>query len=205
MTDLSELIRLQKQHIEQAADVLSQAFSDDPQLSSIAPGEEKRLLNIRLLSQTIIYHGIRHGEVYTTSRNMEGIAIWLPSSETMMTFQILMYAFRLALRFKTGWRFIWRMKRDDNFTSRLRKRCAPFPHWYLVVIGVDPDFRGKGYSSKLLRPMLARLDKEKLPCYLETENQQYVSLYQHFGFNVIGEGKLPSTKAHFWAMLRESQ
>ena len=39
--------------------------------------------------------------------------------------------------------------------------------------------------------MLDRLDEEKIPCYLTTQNERNISLYQHFGFRVIGNMTLP--------------
>ncbi len=71
-----------------------------------------------------------------------------------------------------------------------------------MVIGVAPVSQGQGYASKLLKPMLARLDEEGLPCYLETQKEKNVTLYQHFGFNVVEEFTFPSTTLTTWAMLR---
>ncbi len=62
-----------------------------------------------------------------------------------------------------------------------------YSFWYLMVIGVDPVSQGQGYASKLLKPMLARLDEDSLPGYPETQKEKNATLYQHFGFNVIEE------------------
>ena len=94
------------------------------------------------------------------------------------------------------------MRRDEDFASKLRKRLAPFPHWYLAVLGIAPEFQGKGYASRLLRPMLNRLDAVGSPCYVETSIEQYVQLYQHFGFKVIDEAIMPGSNTKMWAMLR---
>jgi ribosomal protein S18 acetylase RimI-like enzyme len=68
---------------------------------------------------------------------------------------------------------------------------------------VDPAYQGKGYASRLLKPMLARIDRENMPCYLDTEEEKNVSIYQHFGFKVLEEVKIPSTDIILRAMLRE--
>jgi len=75
----------------------------------------------------------------------------------------------------------------------------------LQVIGVDPQFQGKGYAGKLLEPMLARIDEEGLSCYLETQDEADVRLYEHFGFKVIEKSTIPETNLTNWAMLRNSQ
>ena len=78
-----------------------------------------------------------------------------------------------------------------------------FPHWYLQLLGVDPVYQGKGYASILLRAMFARIDEERLPCYVETQNEKNVPIYQHYGFKVVEEGIFPGSEVNTWAMLRE--
>ena len=35
------------------------------------------------------------------------------------------------------------------------------PHWYLAIMGVDPQWQGKGIGSKLMQPALETLDAER--------------------------------------------
>ena len=87
----------------------------------------------------------------------------------------------------------------------VHSRLAPFKHWFLQAIGVDSQFQGRGYASRLLRPMLSRIDEEGLPCYLETLEEQNISLYEHFGFKVIEESGVPDSCLTNWAMWRDAQ
>jgi hypothetical protein len=50
--------------------------------------------------------------------------------------------------------------------------------------------------------MLARIDKEGLPSYLETQEEKNVPLYEHFGFKVLEEVNIPDLDVTNWAMLR---
>lgn len=97
------------------------------------------------------------------------------------------------------------MRYFGEYIDAVHKRLAPFKHWYLLIIGVDPQFKGKGYAGKLLRPMFARIDEEGLPCYLETLGEKNVTLYEHFGFRMVEKSAIPETKLTSWAMLREVQ
>ena len=97
------------------------------------------------------------------------------------------------------------MKYPGEYIDAMHKRLAPFKHWFLQTIGVDPQFQGKGYAGELLRPMFARMDKEGLPCYLETLDEQNIQLYEHFGFKVVEKAIIPKTSLTSWAMLREVQ
>lgn len=201
-SDLGGLTRLQKGHIKPASEVLSQAFIVDLLFCHQIPDHHKREKLLPLLFRLMLRHGILSGEVYAVSCNMEGIAIWLPSGASDMTLWTMIRCGGLAFPFKVDWGILRRMKRDEDFVSALHKRLVPFPHWYLAVLGVAPEFQGAGYAGKLLRPMLARLDVAKSPCYVETSTEEYVSLYEHFGFKVIDEVITPGSNTKMWAMLR---
>lgn len=55
----------------------------------------------------------------------------------------------------------------------------------------------------LVKAALSRIDEEHLPCYLDTEEEENVSLYQRYGFRVVEELTIPGTNIRLWAMLRE--
>ena len=97
------------------------------------------------------------------------------------------------------------MKHFADYTDSVHQRQAPFKHWFLQAIGIVPKFQGKGHASELLRPMLSKIDKECLPCYLETIDEKNVSIYEHFGFKIIEKSIVPETRFTNWAMLRKSQ
>ena len=67
------------------------------------------------------------------------------------------------------------------------------PHWYLAIIGTDPDVRGKGFGQVLMQSRLDRCDTEHAPAYLESSNPVNVPYYQRFGFDVTGEIRLPGS------------
>ncbi len=56
--------------------------------------------------------------------------------------------------------------------------------YYLFILGVDQKYKGQGFASKLLKPMLKRLDEEGKVCSLITTNPVNLDLYRHFGFEV---------------------
>ncbi len=202
-SDLGGLIRLQKWQVQPASEVLSRAFIDDAELVQLVPEPHKREKLLRPLFRMSLNHGIWHGEVYAVSPDMEGVAVWLPSGVSDRKLWTMIRCGGLALLFKVGWKFLRKMKQDEAFASKLRRRLAPSPHWYLAVLGVDPRFQGKGYASRLLKPMLKRLDAAKLPCYVETSTEEYILIYQHFGFKVIHEAIMPGGGSQMWAMLRD--
>jgi ribosomal protein S18 acetylase RimI-like enzyme len=200
---MESAIRLEKEQIERASQVLSRAFRDDPELVQFIPDTQKRQKMLLPMFRIELRHALKHGEVYAVSPNVEGVAVWLPSAAPEIPFWAMLRG-GLGFIFRISWSFLLKMKEDDDFARRLRRKLAPFDHWYLAVLGVDPELQRKGYASRLLKPMLARFDKEKLPAYLETTIEDYVPMYRHFGFEVIREETLPGSGAKMWVMLRKN-
>ena len=202
--DLNNLVRLQKSQIKPVGEMLARAFQDDPLSAYIIPDASRRENMLPYGFEFVVRLGVSYGEVYATSPNLEGIAAWLPSEKANMTLWRMIRNGALPLCFRFGKQTILRQSHVFNFTSSMHKRHAPFRHWYLSLLGVDPEFQGKGYASTLMEAMLARIDRERLPCYLETQKVKNVSIYQHYGFKVVEDGIIPGTDIRIWAMLREN-
>ena len=201
--DLSTLVRLEKSHIKPAAEVLARAFQDHPILVYFIPDASVRRDKLHYIFERAVFYGVLYGEVYATSPNLEGVAIWLPSETADMTLWRLIRVGMLFLFFRLGAGFISRGLRIADFLSSVQQRYAPLRYWLLQFLGVDPDHQGKGYSGTLLKPMFARIDQEHLPCYLDTEEEENVPLYQRYGFKVVEELTIPGTDIRLWAMLRD--
>jgi len=68
------------------------------------------------------------------------------------------------------------------------------PHWYLPMIGVEPNAQRRGLGADLMRHAVARCDREGALAYLESSNPRNIPLYLRCGFEVMGEirvGKAP--------------
>ncbi|MCF3118097.1 GNAT family N-acetyltransferase [Streptomyces arenae] len=77
------------------------------------------------------------------------------------------------------------------------------PHWSLALIGADPAAQGQGHGSALLRSGLAQADAAGLPVYLESSKPSNIPVYEHFGFAVREEMRLPGEGPVLWTMWRE--
>jgi ribosomal protein S18 acetylase RimI-like enzyme len=199
----ANLISLEKAQAWPAAEVLARAFQNYPALKYYYPDNAGRNKVNRYFSAISTYFGVHYGEMYTTSANLEGIAVWMPSANYNMNMRSLLRSVPLSVLLGFGLSAGFKMRAMGEYIDRVHKRLAPFDHWYLLVLGVDPLHQGKGYASRLVRPMLVRADQEELPCYLETNDEADVPIYRHFGFKVIEEGTIPGASVKNWAMLRE--
>ena len=97
------------------------------------------------------------------------------------------------------------MQAYGRYIDNMHRKLVPYPHWYLQIIGVDPVYQGQGFSSQLVRPMLECIDREHLPCFLETNTEKKVAIYRRFKFEVASEDKIPGTELMSFAMLRKAQ
>ncbi len=202
---MKDLVRLNKSHIKPAVEVLTRAFRNYPLSKYFFADELEREKRLPYFFQYVLNYCIRYGEIYATSLNLEGVAVWLTSDNYPMTFGRLIRSVPLSIMFSLGRGGGDRGRDFGEYIDAVHKRLAPFKHWFLDTIGVDPQFKGKGYAGKLLRPMFARIDEEGLPCYLETEDEKNVPLYEHFGFRIVEKSAIPETKLTSWAMLRKVQ
>lgn len=77
--------------------------------------------------------------------------------------------------------------------SAFGSACAPFqprePHLHLNMIGVRRSWQGKGISRLLIEQVheRSRRDPGSAGVSLTTENPRNVSLYRHYGYDLVGE------------------
>ena len=202
IADLNHLVRLKKSQVKPVGEMFARAFQDDPLLTYFLPGTSQREKVLPYIFELAIRYGVSYGEVYAISSNLKGVAVWLPAETANMSLWGMIRCGGLSLIPKIG-RAMGKLQRFNEYTDLMRRRHAPFRHWFLQTIGVDPVFQGKGYAGALLRAMLVRMDEEHLPCYLDTQNGKNVPIYQHYGFKVIEQVVIPGTEISHWAMLRE--
>jgi ribosomal protein S18 acetylase RimI-like enzyme len=202
--ELSNIIKLSKDDIKPASKMLARAFYNDLVNQYAYPDEKEKNARLPYAYEFVMRYGLRYGQVHTTSKQLEGIAVWLPSDKYVMPFWRLLLSGAIWPALKMGKETGQRMQHFSKYIKVKHKDLAPFNHWYLMLLGVDPRFQGRGFGSRLLREMLTNIDEEYLSCYLETHNEQNVPMYQHFGFKVIDEFIIPETTVKLWAMLREN-
>ena len=202
MAQTSVPIPLETYQHKQASEVMGKAFLHDPLWKYLVPDETMRALVVPLAMNILVRYSLLYGQVYTTL-TLDGIACWLPPSETTPTFSRLV---RIGIRsapFQLGWTGFRRYIAVENYCGEVHQRIVPGIHWYLWGLGVKPSRQGQGIGGMLMQPVLARADADRLPCYLETMNEKNVPFYEKYGFRVVSDGEVPRHRLRAWAMLRE--
>ncbi len=218
---MSEVIPLPSTQINQAVAVLNRAFNRDPLYVYLIPDDDRRTRLLSSFHDITIRYALRYGEVYTTEGNVggneanvgdamncdptlaiEGVACWLsPGNTTPSLWRLLRVALRGApLLFGfAGYRHYAPV---GEYVEKIHHQAVSGPHWYLWGLGVDPSHQRQGLGGRLIQPILARADRDHLPCYLETMNEVNLPFYEKHGFKVMSDGIVPGTELHVWGMRR---
>ena len=210
MSELYHLKRLPEHLIEAASRVAARAMQDDPIFVNYYPDPIERDIKNFIRCKNMILVGILSGIVYITSSNIEGVAVWNPHEVKewkigKQSKEILRESRKVRREIYSDREYANRTSASMEIFDSLKNEYANFPHWYLTFIGVDPVHQGKGYASMLIRAKLRELDKQNLPCYLNTQNEENLPIYEHFGFELVGKIQIPNSDNYYYGMLRDKK
>jgi len=199
----TNIIKLSKNHIIPAGAVLGRALKDDPVSVHVTPDEVKRHLTMECVFRMTCYLGVKYGEVYATSADLEGVAVWIPYEYYKDKFWRNLKAAFKGRMWKMGLDASRNIKPIREYSTAAHRKYAPTNHWYLQSLGVEPIHQGKGYGSLLLEHFIEKIATDSLPIFLETSTQRNVNFYERFGFQVMEEEIVPGTNVRQWYLLRK--
>ena len=183
--------------IRSAAATLKKAFMQDPLQSYIFPDAEERSLRSDDHFAAVIRYGILFGEVYCTD-GMEGTVVWLPPGGTEVTPEKAEQGGLADLPALIGEEATGRFFTVMDHLDPFHKEDIQDPHWYTMVIGVDPEFAGRGFGRSLMETVMNNAEKNRYPIYLETAEPSNVQFYQNLGFRVLRETIEPVSQLPLW-------
>ncbi|MEU9355113.1 GNAT family N-acetyltransferase [Streptomyces griseoloalbus] len=173
---------------------LVRAFDDDPMMRWFFPDAASREAALGRYFTTIFTRQyVRHG---MCERTAAAAAFWVPpeaqakavpDAETIQELQNILGDRAPLFR---------------DAVEAAARHAPREPHWYLAVIGADPAAQGQGHGAALLRSGLAQADAAGLPVRLESSKPSNLPFYEHFGFTVREELRLPGDGPVLWAMER---
>ena len=178
-----------------AAEVIADAFADDPFWAWLFPGAERALVVRSWIRQLRVSY-LPKGHSYTND-DVSGAALWSPPGKWQLSRS---QELRLAPSYLRllGPR---RMRTAARAFSVIERGHPDEPHWYLSVLGVAPAHQRRGIGRSLIEPMLERADADGVPSSLETFKADNVGYYERFGFEVTMQDEIAGGP-HMWAMVR---
>ena len=195
-------IKLSRLRELDAAKLLGRAFWNDPFSAYLFPDETERTILEEKFYQLNLRHALMGGEVYTTS-SFKGIAAWRFFDDERGRKVEQVADPRNRLPDVMGDEAFQRLLKANSMLNESHKRIMPVPHCYLLFLGVEPGWQGKGYGGLLIDPVLKYADKKGLPCYLETMQEVNLLFYDKHGFKVVQAKQLPDDGPFTWYLLRK--
>jgi ribosomal protein S18 acetylase RimI-like enzyme len=198
------IARLTHADLEWMSEFFTNVFLDGPPITKLfSPRDTEAQLRYFMRCNCAL--ALNTGECFATAAR-DGVALWLPPGRTSMSLTDMWRAGMMSAPLKYGLIGTAKVIGFAQHVDAMHKRCAPMPHYYLFLTGVDPKQQRQGVSTALLSAMLRRIDAEKLPVFLETQSAGNVEIYEKLGFVVVEKRAFPVTANVFnWGMLREPQ
>jgi len=183
------------------AQTLASAFQDDPVIAWIFPDQQRRRAVLPAFMEFRLRNlAFPHDQVWTTT-DEAAAAVWLPPpGHWQLPLPQQLRLLPALVRFLG--------LRTTSVLAGLERMEARHPqdraHRYLFILGTEPTAQGRGLGSALLAHMLARVDADQMPAYLESSSERNLALYGRHGFEVTSEVVIPGGPT-IWPMWREPQ
>ncbi len=144
----------------------------------------------------------KSGELYFSENHDHGVSIWSkPINQKMEAKRILeKKTFLLNYMGKNSLKIYTQIV---EFMSEKAESHIGNEYWYLSIVGILPEFQGKGFGPELINGVLKKTDAIKAPTYLETFTPRNMNFYERLGYQEIESFYEPTTKAEYWLMTRE--
>ncbi len=179
--------------------MLARAFDDDPFVNWFCLQDGHRTEHAeRFFDNFLRRLALPYNEVYTTD-DLRGAALWSPPGKWDLGLVQQLYLLPEIARTTGIRRLVSRIVGLNAVTQKHPK----VPHWYLQILGTEPELQSRGIGSALLEPILRFCDQNQMPAYLENSKERNISFYENKGFRVTRITKLPFGGPYFWLMWRE--
>jgi ribosomal protein S18 acetylase RimI-like enzyme len=174
---------------------LTSAFAEDPLWSWAFPQRE----DLAVWWRFCINSALRYPCTWTTE-DYAAASLWIPPDGTELTEEEEVQVEPLITEL-VGSRAASVMELLERFESA---HPGDEPHYYLSLLGIHPDYRGRGLGMRLLAENLTEMDAEGIPSYLESSNPGNNSRYERLGYVQVGEFSTPDGARTIATMWREA-
>lgn len=210
MSDGPTIGRVTAEQVDEAAEILAEAFADEAFFTYLLQAERSRRVRaMRPFFRSVVASLLPFGEIHSAEveGQLVGVGVRIPPEHFPMSRG---WELKVALRQVPG---IIRMIAVCPAAVRLltagRAIEAGQPrgrsYWYLMYLGVDRRFRRQGIATRLAREVIGRADAARVGCYFETTGEGTVALYRRLGFEVIGEGRPLAGGPVGWRLWRDPE
>jgi GNAT superfamily N-acetyltransferase len=182
---------------------LSRAFYDDPLFGFFVPHLVKQTKALVSFMRSGVKDASPFNEVWVAHADgkVASAAVWLPpgayprgARRELMTYVRTLPT--LVLCGKRLGRAVALLGAVDKAHHEIHE-----PHYYLGILGSDPQFQRIGAATAVLAPVLERCDTEGLPAYLETQKEANIAYYARHRFELVRKIEIEGCPP-IWTLLR---
>jgi|HubBroStandDraft_1064217.scaffolds.fasta_scaffold00058_66 hypothetical protein len=166
--------------------MLARAFHDDPVMVYMFPEPAERRRKLPRLFELLFAGNLPLGGCDVTEGG-ETASLWRPPGKVQIPLwtRLVNTPAILAIYGFAG------TSRAMRLLGVMERHHPREPHWYLMLIGTEPQKQGRGFAGIVLRHRLAQIDAARLPAYLEASKPENVPIYASVGFEQCGELSIP--------------
>jgi GNAT superfamily N-acetyltransferase len=183
---------------------LARAFYDDPLFGFFVPNLLKQMKSLISFMNSGVKDALPFGDVWVAHSDgkVASAAVWLPPGAYPRGVRrdLMTYVRTAPTLYHTG----RRIGRAVALLGAVDKAHHDIegPHYYLGILGTDPEFQRSGAGSAVLAPVLERCDTEGLPAYLETQKESNIAYYARHRFEVVQKLEVNGCPPS-WTLLRQ--
>lgn len=187
------------------AEALYLALIDDPFYVTLADkisnGLNQREAMIDYFEYSIL-EAVEYGVICEASDGVSGVSVWAKPLDASRAVEKSARK-RRFMSGRMGDYCSQNYQRIGTFMSQRARDFVRENEWYLSILGLVPEARGKGMGAGLIRPVLDQADAAGVPTYLESFTPENMPFYRHLGYEVAGTFYEPVTNSEYSLLRRE--
>jgi len=146
--------------------------------------------------------GETYGELYIPGDHDYGASIWAkPLSRELEARKN--HEKKMFLRDEMGEKSLKTYKAIVEFMSAQAEALVDQKAWYLSILGILPEFQGRGLGPGLIQNVLKKTDTLGVRTYLETFTPRNILFYKRLGYQETRSFYEPTTQCDYCLMVRE--
>jgi ribosomal protein S18 acetylase RimI-like enzyme len=176
---------LSEAELNEAAAVASRAFYDDSYFRFLFPYEAIRARVQPMIFRTQLKHSGTMGKIATVRDQNDvivAVSAWMPPHSFPPSLRVQLAQLPGSLR--AFYRQLGALRVVGTYLRTLLKIHPKEPHWYLMLLAVDPFWQRRGAGAILVEHGLGFADIEGVGAYLETQKEENLAYYRRFGFEL---------------------
>lgn len=185
------MIRIEKEHYNGIARLLVECFLEDKLVAKQVKGIEKPeiFLEKLFLMQIPVYS--KTCEIYSLEDDLRSVIVGyekLKYSSFRALLLNIFFQFRLLHTISGSDLKMFSENGKEALEHVDLKWYREFiqgNYYYIKIIAIAKDCRERGIFRQLITPVINSCNQKSLPIILETNTPENVSIYQHFGFQLV--------------------